>query len=110
VVGRDLEETAVGNGHHAVESPRRDVEDITGNESLFIEVIEIGAGNEIELAIEYAKGLDLDLVILETERFALANTENLADIVRSLSKNLFVTPGLLYRSRASDQHLHAPPP
>jgi len=59
---------------------------------------------ELEFPFEDAKGLFLDLVVLEAESFALTNEEDLADVVRSLGEDLLMTPGFVHFARGAQVH------
>jgi hypothetical protein len=95
VVGRDLEQSAVGGGDHSVKGPWGDVKNRPSLQNLGLEALHIFAGNQLEFAIEDSKSFVLDLVILEAQGLPFPDEQDLADIVGGLSEDLFVSPGFL---------------
>jgi hypothetical protein len=105
VVGRNLEQSTVGGGYHAMESPRGNMKDRPRVQNLGLEALDIFAGNQLELAFKDSKGLLLDLVILEAQGLPRSDEQNLADIVGSLGKDLFMSPWFLDHPRINDVHI-----
>src|SRR5689334_18369558 len=92
---RDLEDIGVLDRDHAVAQAGRDVEWLVGHQLARARRLAIGEEDQLHPAAQQHDRLVLDAVILQRERLARSDVEDLADVAIGLGPDQLVAPGLV---------------